>query len=422
MLDKNFKVLLYSIKFNKPIECKLLDNEITRDLCRIYRNDFKQQSNDLLHFLSFVRDRYGEPYSSTLEEQINEFNSLGVIRPEDFDGEVKYLLSIYKEKQLIKLFSKYTPHDVVSEGSEKILDDIRKVLFDLENIDAALSPQIISIGDEIDEVLSKVEDKIENPGINGLSTGFSSLDYLIDGLHPGDLVYIGGRPSHGKTTLALNMTLNLAENGVPVLFFSKEMSYSKLVRRILSTMSNVSFRKIKTGDGLTSEDLEKIKRAARLLKSMPIYIDENFSRNLYGIIDISRKMIEERGVKVIFIDYIQLLAERSADSTHELGRISRQLKLLANEYNVSVVSISQLNRGLESREDKRPKLADLRQAGALEEDGDIVMLCYRDELYNPNTKHPEELEVIVAKNRDGEIGSIFLGFDAATLKVYELEE
>ena len=420
MLNDSLKLLLFSVQYGKEIQCEILDDQVTRRLCSIYKRHLHGKSRDLYHFLSLVRERHGEPLTTVLSEGIEEYLSLPKITEEEISGIKEYLLSLYKERKLLSIFGKYQYNSISTEGVSQVLDYIRKTISDIEQMEVSLSPKVLKVGDKLDEILSEIKEKLDNPGIPGLSTGFHSIDKVILGFQEGDLIYLGGRPSHGKTTLAQNMALKLAKRGVPVLFFSKEMLYKKLVRRFLSTMTGIQINRILTGEGLTEQDYNLIVEKSVLLKSLPLYIDEDFNRTADGIIEVSRKLIEEVGIKVIFIDYIQLIAERSSDSTHELGRISRRLKLMATDNNITVVTLSQLNRLLEQREDKRPKLSDLRQAGALEEDADVVMFCYRDELYNKDkSKFKGELEVIISKNRDGSIGSVFLDFDPTTLTVSE---
>lgn len=223
--------------------------------------------------------------------------------------------------------------------------------------------------------------------------------------------------THNSASL-VNMAMSIAENNKPTLVFSLEMNKESLVERMLAIKTGIPITDIRLGL-LNQAQLNKITEAIKELKDLPIYIDSNFNASIEYILQTIRRYKKLYNVKVVFIDYVQLLAEREADQTAELGRISRGLKLLGNELNITVVLFSQLSRSVEERDDKRPILKDLRQSGNLEEDADIVIFLYRDEYYNRDTKSKGVVEWIIRKHRQGAIGSLFFDFEADTNKIKE---
>lgn len=412
-MNNSMKALLYAIKNGRDLDCKILDYEPARELCRIYRFEFEEQSHDLYHFLAFVRERYGGHLVYVLEQSIVEFDSN--MSEEEFKGITQHLVSLRKQRLVADFLMHYG--SISDLNVSRVLNDMRGIIEEIESMRGV--DDTSHIGEILDSVLKNIEEKSLNPGIPGISTGFSNLDEVLGGYIPGSLIYVGGRPGQGKSAFAINSALRVAEK-YPVLIVSREMTAEQLGIRMASILSEVPIAKMQFGSGLTNEDKDRIKQAASYLRTLPIYFDEDMGRPFYAILDNIKKKVKEDGVKVVFIDYIQLLAERSADSTHELGRISRKLKLLAVDNNVTIVALSQLNREVEKREDKRPRPSDLRQSGNMEEDGDVVMFIYRDEVYNSNSPLAGKMEIIVTKNRPlGRVGTVMLEFDQFIYKLSE---
>jgi replicative DNA helicase len=266
--------------------------------------------------------------------------------------------------------------------------------------------------------LEELGERIKNPGIKGITTGIHSLDTVTGGLNPGELWFIAGRPGMGKTAQMCNMMLAQGRQGVPSLMFSYEMQKNQLAERLLSLDTGINSFNIRLGT-LSAKEFDAIKSSAATLRSLPIHVDTNTSGDLNYVITTTRKYVRMNDVKVMYLDYIQLAAERTKDATNELGQISRRLKLLAGELGITVIVGSQFNRALELREDKRPQLADLRQSGNLEEDADVVLGMYRDVMYNKNTKVPALLENIILKQRSGPRGMLPLSFDENTGRIGE---
>jgi replicative DNA helicase len=275
-----------------------------------------------------------------------------------------------------------------------------------------------NIGSLLKTSFNEIVDRVNNPGVRGTSTGIKKVDTLTGGYDGGDLWYIGARPGMGKSALISCSALSGAKVGVPSLIFSKEMTRQPLMERFLSMETHLPLFDIRMGI-LKKPEVEVLREAATKLSSYPLYIDLNFTSSMTQIESTIRKYVSLYGVKTVYVDYIQLLSERDADQTQELGRISRKMKLLANQLDITAVVLSQLNRDLEHRDNKRPVSADLRQCGNLEEDADYIIGLYRDEIYNKDTKDKGKMEFIILKQRNGPTGTLKLGFDGVTTQVKE---
>ena len=250
--------------------------------------------------------------------------------------------------------------------------------------------------------------------ITGVPTGFTQLDYKTSGLQSADLVILAARPSMGKTALALNIARNAAVDGnVPVAVFSLEMSKEQLSMRMLCAEARVDSSRVR-GGFLNPEDWNRITDAAGVLSEAPIYIDDSPDISATSIRTKSRRLKMDRNLGLVIIDYLQLMRGRISSERRdlEISEISRSLKLLAKELDLPVVALSQLNRKLEERSDKRPQLSDLRESGALEQDADVVAFIYRDEVYNKEENNPNRgtAEIIIAKQRNGPTGVVPLTF------------
>lgn len=253
--------------------------------------------------------------------------------------------------------------------------------------------------------------------IHGVPSGFMELDRKIGGFRPGQLIVLAARPAMGKTSLALNIASNTAVRyDKKVGIFTMEMEAEELLMRILSSASEVEMENMLKGYGMNEKKLLRIAGAAEVLAEKNIYIDDSGSNTILDIRAKTRRLQAEiKGLDLIIIDYLQLMSSKRnrENRQQEISEISRNLKVLAKEINIPIIALSQLNRGLESRDDKRPKLSDLRESGAIEQDADIVMFIYRDEVYfEDTTEKPGIAEIIIGKNRHGAIGKIELKFDA----------
>ncbi len=286
---------------------------------------------------------------------------------------------------------------MVFQVAERRVTDTLKPLHDL-------------LADSLDR-LEALYDRGES--ITGVPTGFLDLDERLSGLQPSTLVIVGARPSMGKTALALGMAAHAAmEGGVPVLYFSLEMSHSELTQRLLCSEARVDSSRIRNGKLLES-DWPKISHAIGRLGEAPLYIDDNPNLTIMEVRAKARRLKSRLGnLGLVVIDYLQLMSGRNSAENRqvEVSEISRGLKILARELEIPVVALSQLSRNLEMRADKRPMLADLRESGSLEQDADVVMFLYRDEIYNPESPERGTAEVIISKHRNGPTGKTDLAF------------
>ncbi len=272
-----------------------------------------------------------------------------------------------------------------------------------------MPPLLTQVVERIDMLYNR-----DNPSdITGVPTGFTDLDKMTSGLQPGDLVIIAGRPSMGKTSLAINMAEHVSlEAGLPVGIFSMEMGASQLVMRMLGSVGKLDQHKVRTGR-LADEDWRKLTDAVGRLNEAPIHIDETAALNALELRARARRLHRQYGrLGLIVVDYIQLMSASSQGENRatEISEISRSLKALAKELSVPVIALSQLNRSLEQRPNKRPVMSDLRESGAIEQDADVILFIYRDEVYNPESAEKGTAEVIIAKQRNGPIGMVPLVF------------
>ncbi|MGB0733381.1 MAG: replicative DNA helicase [Pontibacterium sp.] len=271
----------------------------------------------------------------------------------------------------------------------------------------------------LDELLKEAVDKIDflyhnDSDMTGVTTGFDDLDKKTAGLQPSDLVIVAARPSMGKTTFAMNLVENaLMATEKPVLVFSLEMPASQLLTRMLSSLGRIDQTRLRTGK-LIDDDFERLNVAVNMLKGKPLYIDDTPGISPNEMRSRARRVVREHGeVALIMIDYLQLMQLKGGHSegrTAEISEISRSLKALAKEMQVPVVALSQLNRSLEQRPNKRPVNSDLRESGAIEQDADVIMFIYRDEVYNEDSPDKGVAEIIIGKQRNGPIGTSRLAF------------
>lgn len=327
------------------------------------------------------------------------------------------------ERMIIRSYQARTLISVVSKIPERIMEtkDVEGAMSSLRTTLDKLSE---NIGGEdtsnLEDILrgswANIVERVEHPGLRGMTTGIKDLDSATGGMSEGEVWYIAGRPGMGKTAHMCNMMLSQGKEGIPALMFSFEMVKQSLAERLLSLDTGINSFNIRLGN-ITQAELNKLSESIKAIKSLPIHVDSNFNGDINYISSTTRKYVKTYGIRIAYLDYIQLAAERGADATNELGRISRTLKLLANELGITWVVGSQFNRLLETREDKRPQLADLRQSGSLEEDADIVIGLFRDVVYNNKTKDKTLLEDIILKNRNGPRGTLPLSFDEETGRI-----
>ena len=296
------------------------------------------------------------------------------------------------------------------DSLEVILADTEKQIFNL--LESRASGDFVPIRQVALNVLDKIEQATRSKStVTGLPTGFIDLDYRMSGLQPSDLILIAARPSMGKTAFVLNITDYIAvRRQKTCLIFSLEMSKEQLVNRMLSMESNVDSQKLRTGT-LTDADWDAVVEGIGTIGSSKLVIDDTPGISIMELRSKCRKVKLEHGLDLVMIDYLQLMSgsgKNGDNRQQEISEISRSLKAIARELSVPVIALSQLSRACETRTDHRPMLSDLRESGAIEQDADVVMFLYRDDYYNKDTDTPNIAEVIIAKQRNGPIGTVQL--------------
>ena len=311
--------------------------------------------------------------------------------------------------------SAYNP---TGRDAAQLLDEAESKVFEIAEAGSKGKQGFVSMPPLLSQVVERIETLYarDNPSdITGTATGFTDLDRMTSGLQPGDLVIVAGRPSMGKTALAINIAENVALDGkLPVAIFSMEMGASQLAMRMLGSVGKLNQHDLRTGR-LQDDDWGRLTHALGRLNDAPIHIDESAALSALDLRARSRRLHRQNnGLGLIVVDYLQLMSSNvgkaSENRATEISEMSRSLKALAKELNVPVMALSQLNRSLEQRPNKRPVMSDLRESGAIEQDADLILFIYRDEVYNSDSPDKGKAEIIIGKQRNGPIGKIELAF------------
>lgn len=319
------------------------------------------------------------------------------------------------------------------EGADEttdIVDDAERRILEVAKDDR--KSDFVQMGEAVLQELTEINEKYQNKtGITGLSSGFQKLDIMTSGFQKGDFIIVAARPSMGKTAFVLNIAKNVALGGKKtVAFFSLEMPRSQLVQRLLCSTALLDSQKLRTGRLATQKDWANLQSAASVLMEAPLFIDDSSGITVAEIRSKSRRLKAEKGLDLIIIDYLQLMQSRggraSESRQQEISEISRNLKGLARELNVPVIALSQLSRSVESRQDHRPFLSDLRESGSLEQDADMVSFLFREAYYNKEMEADDaqrnRTEVILAKNRNGPVGTVEMYFAGQFTLFYEMTD
>ena len=298
--------------------------------------------------------------------------------------------------------------------TEALIDFAEKAVFNISDSDRRSLAGFQDIQGLLTQAVDRIEELFQSgAGITGVSTGFKDLDNLTSGLQESDLVVIAGRPSMGKTSLAMNLAENAAVGSkLPVAVFSMEMPGQQLAMRMLSSLGRINAHRVRTGQ-LHQEDWPRLTSAMGLLDQAPIFVDDSAALTPSELRSRVRRLTREHGkLGLVIVDYLQLMqtGESAENRTVEVSNITRALKIIAKEARVPVAVLSQLNRGLEQRPNKRPIMSDLRESGAIEQDADLILFIYRDEVYNEDSPEKGTAELIVAKQRNGPTGTVRLTF------------
>ena len=393
---------------------------------------------------NFYRREHRQIYR-TMQKLVNDGNPIDVVTlSEELDrtaelesaGGLDYLVELAKNtpsasnirayseivrdrallRQMISAANEIADSAFTPEGrsSEEILNDAEQKIFRIaENRPNQGGPE------GVNTLLKKAVDRIDtlfnsDGDLTGVTTGFDDLDSKTAGLQPSDLVIVAARPSMGKTTFAMNLVENaLMASNKPVLVFSLEMPADQLVTRMLSSLGRIDQTRVRTGM-LEEEDWPKLTTAVNMMRDKPLFIDDQAGISPNEMRTRARRIVREHGdLALIMVDYLQLMQMKGSgieSRTQEISEISRSLKALAKELECPVVALSQLNRSLEQRPNKRPVNSDLRESGAIEQDADVIMFIYRDEVYNEDSEHKGIAEIIIGKQRNGPIGTSRLAF------------
>ncbi len=309
------------------------------------------------------------------------------------------------------------------QGKEarEILDVAESRVFQISQEGARGSQGFLEIQPLLGEVVERIDELYHREGdseVTGVPTGFDDLDKMTSGLQPGDLVIVAGRPSMGKTSLSMNIGEHVAiDQGLPVAVFSMEMGAVQLAMRMVGSVGLLDQHRMRTGK-LSNEDWPRLTKAVQQVQEAQIYIDETPGLSSMEVRARARRLARQCGqLGLIIIDYLQLMSSSGGENrATEISEISRSLKGLAKELNCPLIALSQLNRSLEQRPNKRPVMSDLRESGAIEQDADLILFIYRDEVYNPDSPDKGTAEIIIGKQRNGPIGTVRLTFQGASTR------
>lgn len=372
----------------------------------------KNEPQDLITITNFLKD------NNQLEEVGGAAYLANLTSVVPVTSNISSYASIIRQKSILRNLIEVNT-DIANrcydeQGDIDILvDQAEQAIFDIAGKNSGQN--FTPIKNIIPTAFEKVEQLYKRKElITGVPTGYFEIDRLTAGLQPSDLIVLAGRPSMGKTALAMNLAQHAAlVEKIGVAIFSLEMSKEQLTMRLLSSVGRIDSQRIRTGR-LHDEDWPKLTRAVGMLQEAPMYIDDTPSISVLEMRAKVRRLASQYPIGMILVDYLQLMQGRlnTENRTQEISEISRSLKALAKEHNVPVLALSQLNRSLESRSDKRPMMSDLRESGAIEQDADIICFIYRDEVYNPSEDNPDRgtAEIIIGKQRNGPTGTAKLTF------------
>ncbi len=415
----------------------LLENEaLNRALEFLRTEDFYRESHrKIFNALIILGDRSEPADLVTLTAVLKDRGELEAVGGSTYlatlvdyvptAANINYYCKLVKEKsvarKLIEASTAIATRGYEGGDMEEILDQAEKSIFEIS--ENRIRPSYYPVKDILKDTFKSIEALYERKElVTGVPTGYHDLDKMTAGLQPSDLVIVAGRPSMGKTAFALNLVeyaTTHADNSVPAVIFSLEMSKEQLVQRMLCSLAKVDAGRLRTGH-LGESDWPKLTMAAGQLNETQIFIDDTPAISVLELRSKARRLKAEHGLGLIIVDYLQLMRGSNPESRQqEISEISRSLKALAKELALPVVALSQLNRSLESRTDKRPMMADLRESGAIEQDADVIMFVYREAVYCEDCKsrertcekgHDKDAEIIIGKQRNGPIGTVHLTF------------
>lgn len=408
----------------------LIENEAINRVTEIldaddfYRDTHRKIFNALINLSE--RDEPADLITLTNElRKIDQLDSIGgasylasLIDSVPTAANIEYYARIVKEKAILRKLIQ-TSTEIITQSYEDrgdvegFLDEAERAIFDIS--EKRVRPSFYPIREIVKESFATIEKLFKKKeAVTGVPSGFKELDRMTAGFQPSDLVIIAGRPSMGKTAFCLDVAEYAAiDNKIPVAIFSLEMSKEQLVIRMLCSQAHVEGTRLRTGY-LNESDWPKLTIAAGSLSESPIYIDDTAALSVLELRAKARRLKSDHGLGMVIVDYLQLMKGRSRVESRqqEISEISRSLKALSKELNIPVIAVSQLSRKTEERTGNRPQLSDLRESGAIEQDADLILFIYRDEVYNRSEDNPNrgKAEVIIGKQRNGPIGKIDLAF------------
>jgi len=409
----------------------LLDNESWDKIADIITDkDFYRHDHALIFRAILELTEKEQPYDAiTVSEWLTSHNELDNIGGMGFiytlandtptAVNIKAYAAIVREysvlRSLVQIGNEISNSAYNAEGrsSTDLLDEAERKVFQIAEQGAGNQEGFESINVLLIKAVDKVQQLFESDNaITGISTGFAEFDKKTSGLQRSDLIIIAGRPSMGKTSFAMNLAENAAVGtDLSVAVFSMEMPGEQLAMRMMSSLGRIDQHLLRTGQ-LEEHDWPRLTSSVGLLNSSKLFIDDSAGLSPTEIRARSRRLKREHGLDMIIIDYLQLMTVKGGSESRaaEISEISRSLKALAKELNVPVIALSQLNRSVEQRPDKRPIMSDLRESGSIEQDADVIVFIYRDEVYNPESEAAGTAEIIIRKQRNGPIGTVRLAF------------
>jgi len=411
----------------------MLDNESFDHVTEVLgEKDFYRHDHRLIFKAIAYLANKEEPYDAvTVSEYLHDLGELenigglvflgGIVQNTPSAANIKAYAGIVRERsvlrQLISVATNISDAAFNTQGQDSsvILDEAERRVFEIAEQRARGRKGFQNIKDLLNKSLDRIDELFHSKSpLTGISTGFDDFDLQTSGLQPSDLIIVAGRPSMGKTAFSMNLAENAAiKSGEPVAIFSMEMPSEQLAMRMMSSLGRIDQHRIRTGK-LEQDDWPRLSSAVSLLSEAPLFIDDTPALSPGELRARARRLKRENGGKLglIIIDYLQLMqgGGKQENRATEISEISRSLKALAKELEVPVIALSQLNRGLEQRPNKRPIMSDLRESGAIEQDADVIAFIYRDEVYNEDSPDKGVAEIIIAKQRNGPIGTVRLTF------------
>ncbi len=421
----------------------LLDNskwDVVGD--KVLEEDFYRQDHRLIYRAAQRLASQGAPIDMVTVgeelERISELENAGgmaylsdLVEKTPSASNVRAYANIVHERavrrRLIRVSSEISDSAFNTEGrnSSELLDEAERKVFKISESSSGQDSGPVSVNPVLTKTIARIDELSQSgDSITGVTTGFSDLDEMTSGLQKSDLVIVAARPSMGKTAFAMNLVESvLIKAEKPVLVFSMEMPADSILMRMISSLGQINQTRVRSGK-LEQDDWPRLTSAVSMLRDRPLYIDDTASLSPTEVRSRARRVAREikQDFGMIMVDYLQLMQipGMAEGRTAEISEISRSLKALAKELNCPVVALSQLNRGLESRTDKRPMNSDLRESGAIEQDADVIMFIYRDEYYNEESPDKGIAEIIIGKQRNGPIGKIKLSFQGQYTKFNDL--